>query len=72
LALPRLLVEPETVRAISLVRIAGRRFSPAVATFVAACRTYAWPGGTVRGATEAPTAYPRRNVNNAVTPAGGP
>jgi len=39
------------VREISLVSIAGRRFSPAVAILVKSCQTYAWPTGqsTARG-----------------------
>jgi DNA-binding transcriptional LysR family regulator len=45
----RPLVEPETVREISLVSIAGRRFSPAVATFVRSCQAYAWPPGRSDG-----------------------
>jgi len=39
----RPLVEPETVREISLVSIAGRRFSPAITSFVKACQDYRWP-----------------------------
>ena len=41
--LTRLVVEPEVVREVSLVSIAGRRFSPAVATFARAIRSYRWP-----------------------------
>jgi DNA-binding transcriptional LysR family regulator len=40
----RPLVEPEVTRDISLVTVAGRRFSPAVATFVRAIKAYPWPG----------------------------
>jgi DNA-binding transcriptional LysR family regulator len=39
----RRLIEPEVVRAVSLVTVSGRRFSPAVATFVKALKTFKWP-----------------------------
>jgi DNA-binding transcriptional LysR family regulator len=39
----RRLVEPEVVREVSLVTVSGRRFSPAVATFVRALKAYKWP-----------------------------
>jgi DNA-binding transcriptional LysR family regulator len=39
----RRLIEPEVVRAVSLVTVGGRRFSPAVATFVKALKTFKWP-----------------------------
>ena len=39
----RRLVEPEVVREVCLVTVSGRRFSPAVATFVRALRAYKWP-----------------------------
>jgi LysR family transcriptional regulator, hydrogen peroxide-inducible genes activator len=39
----RPLIEPEVVREVSLVTMSGRRFSPAVATFVRAIRAYQWP-----------------------------
>ncbi len=39
----RRLIEPEVVRAVNLVTVSGRRFSPAVATFVKALKTYKWP-----------------------------
>jgi DNA-binding transcriptional LysR family regulator len=39
----RPLVDPEVVREVSLVTVAGRRFSPAVATFVRAIKAYKWP-----------------------------
>jgi DNA-binding transcriptional LysR family regulator len=39
----RRMIEPEVVRAVSLVTVSGRRFSPAVATFVKALRAYKWP-----------------------------
>jgi LysR family transcriptional regulator, hydrogen peroxide-inducible genes activator len=39
----RPLLEPEVVREVSLVTVAGRRFSPAVATFVRALKSYRWP-----------------------------
>jgi hypothetical protein len=32
------------MREVSLVTVAGRRFSPAVAAFVRAIKTYQWPG----------------------------
>lgn len=40
----RRLIEPEVVRAVMLVTVSGRRFSPAVATFVKALKAYKWPG----------------------------
>lgn len=39
----RAMTEPDIVRDVSLVTIAGRRFSPAVATFVRDIRAYKWP-----------------------------
>ncbi len=39
----RPLIEPEVVREVSLVTVAGRRFSPAVAAFVKAIKAYPWP-----------------------------
>ncbi len=42
--LQRPLVEPEVERTISLITVPGRPFSPAVATFVRAARSFAWPG----------------------------
>jgi len=39
----RPLVDPEVAREVSLVSIAGRRFSPAVGTFVKAIKAYKWP-----------------------------
>ena len=39
----RPLVEPEVVREVALVTVAGRRFSPAVAAFVRAIKSYKWP-----------------------------
>jgi LysR family transcriptional regulator, hydrogen peroxide-inducible genes activator len=39
----RPLIEPEVVRDVSLVTVAGRRFSPAVAAFVKAIKAYPWP-----------------------------
>ena len=41
--LTRIVAEPEVVREVSLVSIAGRRFSPAVAAFARAIRGYRWP-----------------------------
>jgi LysR family hydrogen peroxide-inducible transcriptional activator len=39
----RPLVDPEVSREVSLVTVAGRRFSPAVAAFVRAITAYPWP-----------------------------
>lgn len=39
----RRLIEPEVIREVSLVTVSGRRFSPAVGTFVRALRAYKWP-----------------------------
>ncbi|MBX9700390.1 MAG: LysR family transcriptional regulator substrate-binding protein [Acetobacteraceae bacterium] len=39
----RPVTEPEVVREVALVTVAGRRWSPAVATFVQALRRYRWP-----------------------------
>jgi LysR family transcriptional regulator, hydrogen peroxide-inducible genes activator len=39
----RPLIEPEGVREVSLVTVAGRRFSPPVAAFVRAIKAYQWP-----------------------------
>lgn len=39
----RPITDPEVVRCISLVYMAGRRFTPAVATFVKAVRAFQWP-----------------------------
>src|SRR5262249_35197545 len=36
-------VEPEIVRTVSLVSVAGRRHSPALATFVKAVKAFDWP-----------------------------
>ena len=40
----RPLTEPEVERTISLVSVPGRPFSPAVAAFVRAAKSFAWPG----------------------------
>jgi LysR family hydrogen peroxide-inducible transcriptional activator len=40
----RPVVDPEVTREVSLVAMSGRRFSPAVATFVKAIKAYPWPG----------------------------
>lgn len=40
----RALVEPEVSRTVALVTVPGRPFSPAVAAFVRAAQTFAWPG----------------------------
>ncbi|HEX6121451.1 MAG TPA: hypothetical protein VFZ03_18545 [Dongiaceae bacterium] len=39
----RPIVDPEVTRAIHIVTVAGRRFSPAVATFVKAVDRFKWP-----------------------------
>jgi LysR family hydrogen peroxide-inducible transcriptional activator len=55
----RLLIEPELVRRVCLVTVAGRRFSPATAAFVRAIRAYKWPsesGPAKAAATKAPSA----------------
>jgi LysR family hydrogen peroxide-inducible transcriptional activator len=39
----RRVVDPDVVREVSLVTVAGRRFSPAVAAFVRAIKSYRWP-----------------------------
>lgn len=39
----RPITDPEVVRSISLVYMAGRRFTPAVATFVKAVKGFRWP-----------------------------
>jgi DNA-binding transcriptional LysR family regulator len=39
----RRVVGPEVVREVSLGTVAGRRFSPAVATFVRAIKACRWP-----------------------------
>ena len=40
----RALVAPEVSRTLSLATVPGRPFSPAVAAFVRAAQTFAWPG----------------------------
>lgn len=42
--LQRPLIEPEVERTISLITVPGRPFSPAIATFVRAAQSFAWPG----------------------------
>lgn len=42
----RVLTEPEVTRQVSLVTVAGRRFSPAVSTFVNLARAYNWRAHT--------------------------
>ena len=44
----RLVSEPEVIRAVSLVSIGGRRFSPAVLAFIRAIRAHDWSGGRSR------------------------
>jgi DNA-binding transcriptional LysR family regulator len=39
----RPLIEPAVMRKVSLVSVAGRRHSPAIAAFVRAARHYSWP-----------------------------
>jgi LysR family hydrogen peroxide-inducible transcriptional activator len=41
----RPVIEPEIVREVSLVTMAGRRFSPAVWVFGKAIDRYGWPAG---------------------------
>jgi len=41
----RPVTEPEVSREVCLVTVSGRRFSPAVATFVSAVKAYAWAEG---------------------------
>jgi LysR family hydrogen peroxide-inducible transcriptional activator len=41
----RAVTDPEVVREISLVTVSGRRFSPAVSTFVGAVKSYNWAEG---------------------------
>lgn len=42
--LQRPLVEPSVSRTIVLASVPGRPFSPAVAAFVRAARSFTWPG----------------------------
>jgi LysR family transcriptional regulator, hydrogen peroxide-inducible genes activator len=42
----RRVIEPDVVREVSVVTVAGRRFSPAVAAFVRAIKAYPWPTST--------------------------
>ncbi len=46
----RPLIDPEVAREVSLVTIAGRRYSPAVATFIRAIGAYRWPEEEVAAA----------------------
>jgi LysR family transcriptional regulator, hydrogen peroxide-inducible genes activator len=39
----RQVIESEVVRELSVVTVAGRRFSPTVAAFVRAIKAYPWP-----------------------------
>jgi LysR family hydrogen peroxide-inducible transcriptional activator len=41
----RRVINPEVTRDVSLVTVAGRRYSPAVAAFVRAIKAYPWPAG---------------------------
>jgi LysR family transcriptional regulator, hydrogen peroxide-inducible genes activator len=57
----RPVIDPRIEREISLVTVAGRRFSPAAAKFVAAVRAHQWPGAAARiDAPEATSAAPKR------------
>ena len=47
----RPVVEPEVWREVCLVTVAGRRFSPAVAAFVAAVKSYGWTTASPNAAT---------------------
>jgi DNA-binding transcriptional LysR family regulator len=38
----RRVIEPDVIREVSVVTVAGRRFSPAVAAFVRAIKAYPW------------------------------
>lgn len=42
----RPVIEPEVWREVCLVTVAGRRFSPAVATFVNSVKSYGWAAGS--------------------------
>jgi LysR family hydrogen peroxide-inducible transcriptional activator len=46
----RPIVEPEIVREVLLVSIAGRRFSPAMAAFMKVTKAYRWPADTEKRA----------------------
>ena len=50
----RLLIDPEVARDVALVTVAGRRYSPAVATFIRAIRAYRWPEQAGDGALSVP------------------
>ena len=39
----RRVIEPDVVREVSVVTVAGHRFSPAVAAFVRGIKAYPWP-----------------------------
>src|SRR5262249_59361993 len=39
----RPVIDPEVYRDVSLLSVAGRRFTPAVPTFLPAIRRYRWP-----------------------------
>lgn len=49
----RRVADPEIVREVAIVTVAGRRFSPAVAAFVKASRAYRWPSGPEGGSADA-------------------
>jgi LysR family transcriptional regulator, hydrogen peroxide-inducible genes activator len=44
----RPVAEPDVTREVCLVTVAGRRFSPAVLTFINAVRSYAWADGSAQ------------------------
>jgi DNA-binding transcriptional LysR family regulator len=46
----RRVINPEVTREVSLVTVAGRRYSPAVTAFVRAIKAYPWPPATTDGA----------------------
>ena len=51
----RPVVEPEVWRDICLVTVAGRRMSPALATFLKAVKDYPWPESRFGAPNEAST-----------------
>jgi LysR family transcriptional regulator, hydrogen peroxide-inducible genes activator len=67
--LARPLVEPEVEREVALVTVAGRRFSPAVASFVRAIKAYPWP--TAGAATPFQPVSPATGSGCPVAPGAG-
>ena len=51
--LTRPLIDPCVARDVTLASMAGRRFSPAVLTFIKALKSYRWPGDTFAPTTAA-------------------